>query len=124
MSGLVADSLRELLKVEKKKYLEESAEFSGTAQEFRDRISKKYSADPTKFVSLVFDLMEATTRTWQATPRKVRPDLFSIADVLVPNSLTRYASGQGCVPTRIGFPHRASIGPKAKAGHNFYRVSP
>jgi hypothetical protein len=90
VSGMIASSLSELLKFEKKKYLEDSAENGGTASGFRDRIRNEYATDPEKFNALVPQaLMEAATKTWQAPPRKNGPDLFSIAGLMIPESLTR-----------------------------------
>jgi hypothetical protein len=98
MSSAVADSLRELLGIEKKRYLEDRAEEGGTAEGFRQRIRKQYTKDPTKFVSLVLDaLMEATTKKWQEPPRKRGPDLFAVGlpsgeEFIIPEYLTRPAS--------------------------------
>jgi hypothetical protein len=89
----VADSLRALLQFEKSRYLEGRKTEGGTAQGFRARIRAQYSRDPTKFEKLVLDaLMEATTKTWQAQPRKRGTDLFSIAGIAIPEFLTRPSS--------------------------------
>lgn len=98
MSETTATSLRELLGIEKKKYLVNAREDGGTAEGFRERMRTEYNRDPLKFDSLVLDaLMEATTRKWQDRPRHHGPDLFSISGYTVPEYLTRpklkYADG-------------------------------
>jgi hypothetical protein len=90
----VADSLRELLRLEKSRYIEGKKEQGGTAEGFRERIRRQYGRDPRKFDSLVLDaLMEATTKNWQAPPRKRGKDLFAIHGITLPEYLTRPAVG-------------------------------
>jgi len=90
---VVADNLRELLNTEKRKYIEGRKEEGGTAEGFRQRIRRQYARDPLKFDSLVLDaLMEAATKNWQAPPRKRGKDLFSIAEISIPEFLTRPAA--------------------------------
>jgi hypothetical protein len=86
----VAQSISALLTAEKHRYLDARKQKGGTAEGFRDRIRRQYSADPLKFNALMLDaLMEAATRKWQQQPRKRGPDLFSIGGIIIPEILTR-----------------------------------
>jgi hypothetical protein len=90
----VGSNLRDLLRAEKMRYLEARRQQGGTAEGFRQRIRAQYAAEELKFTALVLDaLMEAATKSWQAPPRKRGPDLFSISDVTIPETLTRPAAG-------------------------------
>lgn len=90
---VVAETLRELLREEKVRYIERCAEQGGTAEGFRQRIRRRHAKDPLKFTSLVIDaLMEAATKNWQEPPRKRGKDLFSIAGITLPEFLTRPAA--------------------------------
>jgi hypothetical protein len=94
MSGPVAESLSELLGIEKAKYLDECKQTGGTASGFRERIRKQYTKDPPKFNKLALDAwLEATTKKWQQQPRRRGPDLFSINGYAVPEFLTRVGQG-------------------------------
>jgi hypothetical protein len=91
----VADTLRELLRIEKQRYIEGCKERGGTAEGFRRRIQRQYSREPAKFESKVLDaLMEAATKNWQAAPRRHGKDLFSIAGFPIPEFITRPAASQ------------------------------
>ena len=93
MSAPIASNLRELLNIEKKRYLEERAAAGGTAAGFRERVRASYQADQMKYVALVLDaVMESATKTWQQAPRKRGPDLFCVAGQTIPEYLTRPAS--------------------------------
>lgn len=99
MSTGIASSLRELVAVEKTKYLEERAEKGGTAEGFRQRIIRQYKKEPTKFTAHMLDaLIESATKGWQKPPRKAGPDLFAFGGVVVPDTLTRpskaYVTGE------------------------------
>jgi hypothetical protein len=90
----VAETLKQLLRFEKKRYLEARREAGGTAEGFRKRIRNMYAREKLKFDSLMLDaLMEATTKQWQEKPRNKGPDLFSIGGHTVPEYLTRPANG-------------------------------
>lgn len=87
------DSLSAFLEAERKKYLEQCQESGGTAQGFRDHIATLSTQDPLRFKRWQFEaLMEATTKKWQAPPRKHGPDLFSINGEEIPEHLTRPSS--------------------------------
>jgi hypothetical protein len=87
------DSLSAFLEIERKKYLEQCQESGGTAQGYREHIVALSNNDPLRFKRWQFEaLMEATTRKWQAPPRKHGPDLFSINREEIPEHLTRPAS--------------------------------
>jgi hypothetical protein len=87
------NSLSTWLEIERKKYLEECQESGGTAQGFRDHVAKLSSKDSLRFDSWKFEaLMEATTKKWQAPPRKRGEDLFSINGEVIPEHLTRPAA--------------------------------
>jgi hypothetical protein len=90
------DSLSVFLEVERKKYLEFCQEDGGTAQGYRDHIAALRTKDPLRFDRWQFEaLMEASTKKWQAPPRKHGPDLFSIANEEIPEHLTRPSSKSG-----------------------------
>lgn len=87
------DSLSAFLEIERKKYLEQCQEIGGTAQGYREHIAELSNKNPLRFKRWQFEaLMEATTRKWQAPPRKHGPDLFSINGEEIPEHLTRPAS--------------------------------
>jgi hypothetical protein len=55
-----------------------------------ERIKQLHDAEPKLFQSMLLEaLMDSATRGWQAPPRKIGPDLFSILDTEVPEHLTR-----------------------------------
>lgn len=86
----MANRLRQLLKKEKTNYLDNREQQGGTAEGFRECMRAQYRRDPLRFNSLVLDaLMESTTKCWQAQPRKHGKDLFSVAEVSIPEFLTR-----------------------------------
>lgn len=92
MAKPVSSSLRELLSIEKAKYLDSRKEDGGTVEGFRERIRRQYRNSPGDFNAMVLDaLMEATTHNWRQPPRKQGPDLFSIAGYTIPEFLTRPA---------------------------------
>lgn len=90
MSGM---TLSALLNAKKKMYLERCKEHGGTAAGFRDHIKADFLADPDKYRARMLDaVMEATTKNWQAQPRKIGPDLFRINGMPIPEFLTRPVS--------------------------------
>jgi len=93
VSTAPASSLRELLAMEKRRYLDEAREHGGTARGFRERIRERYKADTLKYTALTLEaLLEATTRKWEQQPRKFGPDLFSVAGFTIPEYLTRQSA--------------------------------
>lgn len=75
---------------EKRNYLEATKQTGGTARGFRELIKRKYEADKDSFLKMALDAtMEATTHVWQRAPRRVGPDLFSLAGYTIPEYLTR-----------------------------------
>lgn len=78
------------LRTQKGQFLEARAERGGTAEQFRTYVRQAYFDEPVRYDSFVVEaLMEAATRTWQEMPRKRGPDLFSISNVAIPETLTR-----------------------------------
>ncbi|UPT91132.1 hypothetical protein HAP41_0000020710 [Bradyrhizobium barranii subsp. apii] len=92
-------TLSAILNAQKKLYLEACGPYGGTAKGFRERIKADYRAHELKYTALVLDaVMEASTKNWQAPPRKRGPDLFCISGLTIPETLTRpssFATGEG-----------------------------
>jgi hypothetical protein len=87
LEPLIATSLKQALRFEKKRYLEIRGSEGGTAAGFRDHVEKIYGGtiDRWKFEALA----EASTRSWRAPPKKKGPDLFSLGGFEVPEYVTR-----------------------------------
>lgn len=97
MSAPIASSLKQLIAIEKKRYLLEREANGGTAEGFRTRIVKQIigaeGTDKLKYDKWMIEaVQEAATRCWQAQPRKKGPDLFRIAGLTIPETLTRPTS--------------------------------
>jgi hypothetical protein len=77
----------------KDKYLRQQKTDGGTAGGYRKFAAE--NIDRLFLEKFIWDaLNEAATREWRKQPRKDGPDLFSIAGVKIPDSLTRPAKGK------------------------------
>jgi hypothetical protein len=93
MSAPISSTLSGMLNAQKKLYLEGCGPSGGTAKGFRERINADYRSNELKYSALMLDaVMEATTKNWQAPPRKRGPDLFCISGQTIPETLTRPSS--------------------------------
>jgi hypothetical protein len=76
----------------KEKYIENGKRKGGNRAGFLDFLKKDFNKDAGPFVKLAFEmLMESGIRGWERPPRKRGPDLFSINEYTVPDTLTRPA---------------------------------
>lgn len=83
---IIAANLKQLIRFEKEEYLEEQGTEGGTAKGFRDRIIARYGEVPDKYIEALAAVADGG---WREQPRKVGPDLFSIAKMTIPEYLTR-----------------------------------